>query len=454
MPHGIDPNSLAVYFAALIHPVVAADAAAKILVSWYIVGVPLAMVVMCRAFGRSEWLAFFSCPMVFNSIFNVGFLNYLIGLPFVFFAVAISRTYAISGGWRRGFLLAATFCALFFSHAFAFLVGWSIAFVVLVISSRRFHRLLPAAAPLPLFTSWYWRKFVLLESTEQGVTFGTKEGFGFVFKTLDERFADIHVWGMRFFRDGTEEKVFIVLTLCWLAMMATGRHGSSVEFGQGGGWVSLLRRYLLEIVTLCCIVAYFVLPSHMHQLELIAERVVVIIAFFLCIWPRIDLRSSLPRLVMAPVVAVSLIFPVQVREHFERFEREVLGNLPRAIENLPDRTRMSYVMWQRGEDPVTWQGPLWHLPKAIHAVRNGGITDDSFAVRPYSAVAYRKGKTPHRLWGEFWRNPHLGDYDYVLLHSTTGAGEALQRPEVKLVFGESPWWLFRVERAAPPHSGE
>jgi len=454
LPRSVDPNSLAVYFGALVAPLVRADAAAKLLVSWYVVGIPLSMLALLRAFGRSRWLVFLASPLTFNALYNGGLLNYLIGMPLLFFGAALARRVAMRRGVLRAALLSVVLAGLFFSHALIFLIGWAVILAVFVLSVSSWRGALRAwafAVPLPLFGFWYYRKFIALETTEKGLSLGTKEGFGFVFMPFDDRFSEAYTWGMRFFRDNSDEVLTIFLMVAWAALMLLGR--SSMERGAeegdaaGGddrpGFFPFVRRHALELVTGCCLVAYFVMPSHMHEVQIIAERVVILVALLVAAWPRIDTGTRPVRVFIALAVVAALVYPVHVARKFEKFSTEIVGGLPEGIAALPDRTRMSYVTWDRPE-PVTCMGAHWHIPKAIHAVENGGVTDDSFAERANNTVQYKKGKTPSRLFEQFWKNPHMRDYDYVLLYAAGKPEEALRQKSIELVFQDKSWYLFKV----------
>jgi hypothetical protein len=208
--------------------------------------------------------------------------------------------------------------------------------------------------------------------------------------------------------------------------------------------LGFLRSRSLELITLCCTIAYFALPTSMNQLGLIAERVVIIIALLLTAWPLVNFKTWSTRIVLVPLTAAVLAYPLLVREKFQTFERDLVGELPRAIAELPDRTKLAYILWDKGNS-LTHFGTLWHIPQAINALENGGTTDEGFAVRPYTAVQFKKGKTPVRLPDEFWKSSHLRDYDYVLLLCPWEPMRPLKRKQMlELTFHDGLWWLFKV----------
>jgi len=146
---------------------------------------------------------------------------------------------------------------------------------------------------------------------------------------------------------------------------------------------------------------------------------------------------------MLPVLAVALLYPWAVHHRFKRFNREDVGVLPALIQELPPRSRLAYVMLDR-EIKLTYMGPLWHIPKALMAVENGGMTDDSFAIRPYCPVQFLPEKSPQSPGPQFWRAANLTTWDYVLVHGLNPPSEALRSPAVELVDSAPGWFMFKV----------
>jgi hypothetical protein len=472
LPNILQPNMLSLYFAKLVGWAMSMDFAAKILVSLYAIGLPLSVLLVARVFGRSKWLTLLSCPMVFNAIFNVGFLNHLIALPLLFVTIAQSRRYAEHGGVLRGVGLAATLLALYFAHVIPFLIasGISIAFIALFANRwRNALRGWPLLVPLPLILLWVWRMFIALEATESGSTFGSEHGLNLVFTPWILLIKNIHTWGMEYFRDSVDEIVFGAIVFTWCILMALswlGRRSAGPSFsstanqteavppdmpsgtppGKLLGWLFWIRNHSLGALTLCCAAAYFAIPTRMHEMAIITERIVLIVLLLLCILPRLQFDRLVQRLALIPMVLIATIYPIAVQAEFSVFEEKQIGKLPQMIEALPERSRLAYIMYQLS-NPLTHMGPLWHLPKAIHCVKNGGLTDDSFAARPYTPVQYQPGAKPFKLSSlgrSFLQSPHVSDYDHILVRSNSPPGGALRAKNLRLREHYGIWWLFDV----------
>ncbi|OIP44193.1 MAG: hypothetical protein AUK47_01375 [Deltaproteobacteria bacterium CG2_30_63_29] len=461
IPDGLRPNTATLFFAKWTGPYMDMDTSAKLLLSVYIVGLPLSILLLMWAFARSRWLALLSCPMVFNSMLNIGFLNYLLALPFLFVAVALARRFAESGSWKLGAALGTTLLFLYFAHIIPFLIalGISAAFIGLFIDRRKdLLRLWPLLLPTPLVADWSWRMFVALEATETGRTFGSKQGLGLIFKPWSSIIQYWHQWGMQYFKSNLDELAFGGLVGIWVLVMGLSclqrqgqraiRPASPVEPQARWAWLAFARRHSIVGLTLCCVVALFTLPSHMNEMQVITERVVLLILFFALAWPTASFVQRAQRWLIVPMSTIALLYPWAVQQEFQNFERLLVGDLPEMIGELPEATWMSYVMLTPHNELIN-MGPLWHTPKALHAVLNGGVTDDSFAVRPYTPVQYKPGQTPFRLSylrSGFWRSPHVYNYDHILVRSTEPPTGALGAPNLKLRSQSGIWWLFDVRQ--------
>ena len=452
-PTGLEPNSLVVHVGSWLAAFMPADAAARALVLGYAVGTPLAVLLLAVTLGRSRWLALMSAPMVFNALFNVGLLNFLVAFPLILVAPALARRMAQHGRWWDAVGLAAVSVALFYAHVLAFLMGIGFTGLVLLVDLRRPRDLLRLGALVPaglLLARWVWRKYVEAEPTEAGLALAGPDGLGLVFETPAQRLAAFHEWGLRVFRDGADEALFLLLLGTWLALMAASQarpkplSQSESAPAPGGG----LTGATLELLTFGALAAWLAMPSHMQEIQLIAERVVVPLLILLTLWPRLDLDRGRVRWLLVPMAFAALVYPWAAQARFERFDREVVAGLPQLIRDLPPRSRLAFVMYDT-EAPVTYMGPHWHLAKALMAVENGGVTDDSFAIRPHCPVQFRPGASPTPLSREFWNDDGLLRWDYVLLWGAAVPREAREHPLLTVRAEDSGWHLLAVRRPTP-----
>jgi hypothetical protein len=234
-PRLLDPNSLSLAIAWLLGPLLGTMAVTKLLLTFYVLGLPLSMLAIARAFDRSPWLALASIPLVFNALFNVGFINYLLALPLMLYMIPWAKNLAEKGELRDAFLLGIGALALFYAHVIAFLIGWAMAAFVLLLygsPSRWRNGLLATLPSLILLLIWVERMFLDPVATEMGRTFGTDNGLGVVFISLEQRLSNFHTWGSNLFRDGLDEAVLVMIGVVWLrGCNIVARSMQTVRFG-------------------------------------------------------------------------------------------------------------------------------------------------------------------------------------------------------------------------------
>jgi hypothetical protein len=489
LPTQLGPNTASLIAAYLLSPLDALSSA-KLLLSAYVLALPLATLLLCRAFRRSAWLALFSFPLVFNALMNMGALNWLLGLPLILTSFASARLLVEERRWWWAVSLSVTLLLLLLTHVMAFLIGLGMVLAVLLLFARRWRDLLwllLLLPSMPLFGRWAWQMFIGLQQNTAGRSFGTSDGLQASFRDSATLLMMMHTWGMQFFRDFSDELAFSLLLGNWLLLLVwswrrrsrrptsrqqqwspafLGGHASgllrsdSPPPGSEFLWnvermrvlrslsIAFARRWALEGSALCCFLAYLSLPSEINEMEVINQRIVVIFLLLLSVSLRLSVKTLRDALLFLPVAALALGYPVVVAWHFQRFEREEVGELPALLETLPEGSSMAYVMLDKDSE-LTFMGPLWHLPKAIHALSNGGVTDDSFAIRPYTPVQYREGQAMPRMqpYGEhFLAAQEFGLFDYVLVRSFELPAHLAHAAALEPCGSSGPWHLFRSKR--------
>lgn len=448
-PTGPRPNTLSLWLGALLGPLLGAPLLGKLLFGFYVVGLPLSIVAVARAFGRSPWLAFFAFPLTWNALAIHGLINYLVALPLLFWAIALAKAFVEQGTRGLGIRLALTLLLLWFAHVIGFLIalGMCLFVMVLYLPSRpalpRLGVLLPA---IPMLGWWAWRMFVSLEATEEGRTFGLGEsGLGPVYSSLDTLIHGLHVWGLQVLQGGEDETMLALLIVVWLVLMALGQRLPRSEPAPTGV-LENLREYGLELMTLISFVAYLELPSELNEVEIITERVVIQMMLLGALWPRIDF-DGVRRYLLVPLVGSGLLYGWLIASLFGAVQSHLFTPLEPHIANLEDRSRL-FIDYRSGGAGVVHGRSAWHVPKAMHALHNGCITHESFASRPYTPVQFKPGQTPRvpdLKTGEF-----LSDYDYMLVLTYEPPNDDLVNPRLELIQQEGPWFLFEVIPDHPP----
>jgi hypothetical protein len=389
---------------------------------------------------------------------NMGALNYLLGLPLMFFALAAARRFLARGEARWGVVVAALLMSTFLAHLMtcAMTTAFVVALSCLHVRRRRDLLLLwPIAGVVGIVALWLCR-------TSESVQHG-EHGLGIVYDSMWVRISTLHHYALRFFRDDPMDEIVSVLLIgAWVVALAAGAEDQgSREKPPISEW---MRRHDVELLTGCAVAGWLVLPAHIAEVHVINHRVIIVIAIFVALWPAGQRDEKAParstsgwrswarRLAGVFLVGVASCYPLYAAHIFARFEDEVLGGLPDAIAELPEGAFLGYASDMRNNH-LTYMGPTWHIPAGVHAVHNGGVTDDSFAWRPTTAIQYLDPVlVPPRPSASFWRDAHLSRMDFALWRGNEPRSPTLAR-RTQLIFHESDWWLFRVRPVAEWPSG-
>lgn len=440
----LDPNTLSLFLSQLLSPLVGVMVVTKLLLSFYALGLPIALRSVANSFGRNPWMSLLAFPLVFNALFNVGFINYLIALPLIFWTLPMARRLARSQHWIDALGLTLLLLLLFMAHVLAFLIGLALSLFILVLFGQAkgcLRTLLPTLPAVALLVLWMDRMFFHPVATELGRSFGTDQGMLWVYPTLTRRLGDLHTWGIQFFRDSTEEIALAAVAVIWLWAMT--RRGTAVTHtdSEWPRWQALGQRRCLEIILLVTALAFLALPSGAHEISVLGERLALMLLLFLLLLPRSSWRPG-ARL-LTPMLLLLVSYPFVVQAKFAAFDRDEAQPMARVIAQAAPKSRLAYVL-RYPTSPLTFMRPSWHLPKGMHALLNGGVTHDSFALRPYTPVQYRPGQSPTRTRAGFLRSESIYEFDYLLVQANHAPHQLFNRPGVTLKANEQGLWLFEV----------
>jgi len=67
---------------------VGVEAAMKVWLTLVLAGIPLSLLVLLRALGRSRWLALLACPLIYTDNFYWGLVSFVSSLPLTFLTLA------------------------------------------------------------------------------------------------------------------------------------------------------------------------------------------------------------------------------------------------------------------------------------------------------------------------------------------------------------------------------
>ena len=138
-----------------------------------------------------------------------------------------------------------------------------------------------------------------------------------------------------------------------------------------------------------------------------------------------------------------MAYPFLVQSRFTQFEQKEVGALEEVVSQMEAGTKLAYVLTKPTSD-ITFMKPLWHIPKAMHAVNQGGISHDSFAIRPYTPIQYKPGESPTRVRPRFARTASVYEYDYLIIQADKPPAYMFKREGITFVTNEEAWWLFHI----------
>ena len=148
--------------------------------------------------------------------------------------------------------------------------------------------------------------------------------------------------------------------------------------------------------------------------------------------------------------ALTLILLLSIGVRFAGFNRESDG-LDKLLAQIPRGARLLYLPVDRFSAntlfPVFLHSGMWHQ------VRQGGVTDFSFARFNMNRFRYCDGAAPTLPldfewapeafdWDRYWGD----EFDYFLVHSLADSRKALFKgavDRVELADNQNAWWLFR-----------
>jgi hypothetical protein len=221
------------------------DAANRVMLSLYVVGLPVGFALLARQLGKSPWLGLFAVPLVWNFNFAIGFVPFCIGLALVPYALVLFDRFCEQPTRARGALAALAGTVVYFGH----LLPWGLfvacaGMIGLCHEGRRRPRV------------WVWLGATLpgLVLLLRGASFGLRPGDGVSWKgrpfleSLREFPAyvlDVSAWR-------EDELMALVLLVAFLGLRLTAPREAPRP--------SRLHGLRAEACVLVALVAYFVLP--------------------------------------------------------------------------------------------------------------------------------------------------------------------------------------------------
>ena len=358
---------------------VGVTAANVALMCLYLGGTPLAIRELLRSFGKDERLCLFAIPLVYNVMFMFGLLPFLLGIPLMFWGLAVAVRYFENPTRRLGILLGVLALALFYSHIFPFGV-FGLGFAALFPWPRPRKWVVAGLPTVPaLVMMAYW-------------TLGTEAGKltrGALTDSSHDAVAPLNTaipgafnWFLDVFRDTSDEVILVLTVVAAIACIGLSQ-------GDGDGSKSVARLYVL--VPLACVFFYFTSSEGHGYIWLIAQRFPIM--FALSAIPLLRMPAGTRGWVAsAGALAVGLASVVNVCSHFIEFQRREVGDIDGAIDAMDTGKKVAALIYDKGSQ-LTSLNPFLHFG-SYYQVKKGGVVMFTYAGYLHWPFDFKPGKYP------------------------------------------------------------
>jgi hypothetical protein len=415
-----------------------------VLVSAYFAGTVLAVRALVSAMGRDPRVSLFVVPLLVNVLFIYGLLPFLLGIPLMFWGLAVVLRHFERPTWGRGVLLAFISVALFYSHIIPFGL-FGLGFAALFPWGRAGRWLsagLPTAPVLGLLA--WWMTCTDAGRTTRGLMTGGEAGSRA--RELDASIADIPNWFANVFQDDTDERWLIAYAVLVVVTVA-------LRMGDKESVLPRARRY--AVVPIACVLLYFATPVGHDFIWPLAQRFAIL--FALTAVPLLGMpRGARGVFVTAGAVLVAAGVTVNTARHFMQFQLEEVGDLDQALAVMPPAQKVCALIFDRGSR-VTHHQPFIHFG-SYYQVEKGGVVMFTFAGYPHWPFDFQPGKYPppggpaRRRWE--WTPERVGAheltpyYDYVLVR---GSGFRPGPDAFRRIYDGSRWSVWERASKAGTH---
>jgi hypothetical protein len=378
----------------------------------YLGGTVLALRTLLLALRKDERLALFVVPLLVNVMFVMGLLPFMIGVPFMFWGLALSIRYFEEPTREHGFTLGLVAVALFYTHILPFAVfGVGFAAMFPWTRSREWGRAVLPVLPGVLLAAWW------VLGSDAGMRALHALGAKQEATPLTNPSASFTQWSIDTFSDASNQVLFFGLVLLALVSigLAQGEHDHTRSIGRG-----------YVAVPIACFVLYLTMGQELGIVWLFSQR-----------FPILALMSAIPLLriprgargtvVTAGLLALGTASIVNTCRHFIDFELNEVGDIDGAIAAMDPKKHVAGLIYDRGSSIVHY-APFLHFV-SYYQLEKGGVVEFSYASFPHWPVRFKPGRFPPpggplRLRWEWTPEQVTIDelrryYDYVL---TRGSG--------------------------------
>ncbi len=415
-----------------------------VLMCAYLGGSVLAMRSLLGAFGRDERLCLAVVPLLYNVMFLLGLLPFLLGIAVMLWAMAACVRYLERPTAGRGVLLALLGASLFYLHVFPFAL-FGLAYAALF-PWRRPAAWLKAALPaLPALGVLAWWTFLTPEGKlARGALLHPEVPSKL---TPLGKLADAYNWLGDVYRDLSDEA--IVGTLGGIVVLSTALAWFARRSERAAAAGAEPRLLLFAAVPLACFVLMMVAGDQHGHIWLIWQRFPLLLCITLIPLARIP-GGRRGQVVTAGLAGVALASTLAACVHWVRFERDDVGDFDGALRAMEPRKRVAGLIFDK-ESSAVFRHPFVHFVSYYQAEK-GGVVEYTFAGYPHWPYTFRPDRippqgAPARLNWE-WEPQKVTEaelypyFDYVL---TRGEGWTPSPGTFRLRWSGQRWKVWERE---------
>lgn len=391
-------------------------AAGLLLLTAYMVGTVAAMRALLVSLGRDPRLALLVVPLLTNTQFLIGFIQFLLAVPLMLWGWSLAIEYGRARRRRDGLLLAVVAILTFYSHVVPFgvlLIG--LAILAPWSSGRALGRFALPLVPAALLVAWW----VLVTNAGRAVREALRSGADARDPwPFDMSLHNFYPISLDTYNDSADEKLFALTCVVALGMTALARSSGSRAERSTGRWL---------LIPLACAVLYFRSDGSVGYLAHIRDRFSLLA--FISLIPAARMPRGAWGIAGTGALVVASVMTAQTWNwHLARFNFRDVGDFDGALAHIPPNKHVAGLIFTSETKDFT-DYPFLHFP-AYYAVDRGGVVEFSFAGYPHWVDSFR----PHRdplgaspppfLWE--WepgrvevREELAAAYDYIL---TRGPG--------------------------------
>lgn len=424
------------------------EIANKLVLSLYVLALPVGAALLARQMGRSPWLALLVFPLIYNASLQLGFVAFCIGIALLPFTLVALDRFLQSPSRPRAAALGLLALALYFAHLLPWLLFGVAAAVLLFCHGFRPRRMLAAAGlmlPSVAVAIWGFR------AAQAGGTAVAKGAIHFSarFLPLLDVLSAVPRSLLADFGSGDGvERLVVLFGLAWLALVLSA---PPEERPKAEGFA-----YRLELIAALAALCALTLPEHLYQpvdLWNIGRRFIAVAAILFALLPHGPI-AGWRRLALLPVLILGLYYPLTLASHWRAFDtraesaRRLCSQIPRGKNTLT----LIYGETDPDVDPVAV--PYLMFP-AYPQLWSGG--DNAWGLSTGFPVARLPGRA---LPAPIFHHPERFDFatqgvawDYLLTKGEVKDGAILglgDAHRATLIARDGDFRLYRVTSPAVP----